>query len=63
VTTAFDLVRSGRAFTDLRSEARPRQRGLSNGKVNVIGLFEPVDPATKIMTAAAASDRRGRQRR
>ena len=53
VTTAFDLVRSGRAFTDLPLRSTASATRTANGKVNVIGLFEPVDPSTKIMTAAA----------
>jgi hypothetical protein len=54
VTTAFDLVRSGRAYSDLPLRSTSSSMRTPDGKVNVIGLFEPVDPSTKIMTAAAA---------
>jgi hypothetical protein len=54
LVTAFDLVRSGRPFSDLEMRATASSSSNSDGRVKVIGLFEPVDPAVKIMTAAAA---------
>jgi hypothetical protein len=54
VTTAFDLVRSGRAFTDLALRSTASTMRNPDGKISVIGLFEPVDPSAKVMTAAAA---------
>ncbi len=65
VITAFDMVRSGKLFRDLplRATASPSRNPptvdatgavKSSGAVDVIGLFEPIDPSVTIMTAAAA---------
>jgi hypothetical protein len=56
ITTAFDMVRSGRQFRDLplRATAFSSRNSGTSGAVDVIGLFEPIDASAKIMTAAAA---------
>lgn len=54
VTTAFDMVRSGKQFRDLPLRATASSFRNANGTVNVIALFEPTDSSVKIMTAAAA---------
>jgi hypothetical protein len=54
VTTAFDMVRSGRQYRDLPLRATASSFRNQDGTVNVIGWFEPIDPSVKIMTAAAA---------
>jgi hypothetical protein len=54
VTTAFDMVRSGRQYRDLPLRATASSFRNPNGTLNVIGWFEPIDPSVKIMTAAAA---------
>lgn len=54
ITTAYDMVRSGRAFGDLPLRATASPSGNANGAVNVIGWFEPTDASVKVMTAAAA---------
>jgi hypothetical protein len=54
ITTAYDIVRSGRAFSDLEIRATASSSRNPDGRVKVIGLFEPVDPSVKLMTAAAA---------
>ena len=48
------MVRSGRQYTDLPLRATAAPFRNADGTVNVIGVFEPVDGSTKIMTAAAA---------
>ena len=55
VTSAYDMVRSGRAFRDLPLRGTAwTTKGTVAGKVLVIGVFEPIDPNTKIMQATAA---------
>jgi hypothetical protein len=56
ITTAFDMVRSGRAFRDLplRSTVSPSRNAAQKDAVDMVGWFEPVDPSVKVMTAAAA---------
>jgi hypothetical protein len=54
MTTAYDMVRSGRPFSDLGLRATASASKNADGRVRVIGLFEPLDPSTKLMTAAAA---------
>ena len=55
VTSAYDMVRSGRHFRDLSLRGTAwTTRSTTEGKVLVIGVFEPVDVNTKIMQAAAA---------
>jgi VWFA-related protein len=53
-STAFEVVRSGRPFRDvgLRAASTPT-RGEDNA-INVVTIFEPVDPSAKIASAAAA---------
>ena len=55
VTTAYDMVRSGRTFRDLPLRGTAwSTRAATAGKVLVMGVFEPIDPNTKIMQSAAA---------
>jgi len=54
VTTAFDMVRNGRQYRDLPLRATTASFRNADGRVNVAGWFEPMDPSIKIMTAAAA---------
>jgi len=55
VTTAYDMVRSGRNFRDLPLRGTAwTTRSTTAGKVLVIGVFETVDPNAKVMQAAAA---------
>jgi hypothetical protein len=54
ITTAFDMVRSGRAFRDLPLRAMATFSRNPKDAVDVIGWFEPIDPSVKVMTAAAA---------
>jgi hypothetical protein len=56
ITTAFDMVRSGRAFRDLplRATASVSRNSKDKAAVDVIGWFEPIDASVKVMTAAAA---------
>jgi hypothetical protein len=54
VTTAYDLVRSGRPAGDLLMRATASPSRSKDGHINVIGLFEPLDPSVPLMTAAAA---------
>jgi hypothetical protein len=56
ITTAYDMVRSGRAFRDLplRGTAWSSRNAKVGSAIDVIAVFEPVDPNTKIMQAAAA---------
>jgi hypothetical protein len=56
ITTAFDMVRSGRAFRDLplRATAAPSRNAKDPAAVDMVGWFEPIDPSVKVMTAAAA---------
>jgi len=54
VMTPFEMVRSGRSFRELPLRATTSVRRNPNGTLTVIGLFEPVDSAAKIMTAFAA---------
>ncbi len=53
ITTAFDMVRSGKMFRDLPMRATASSSRNAKG-VDVIGWFEPIDPNVKVMTAAAA---------
>jgi hypothetical protein len=48
------MVRSGKQYRDLPLRATASSSRNPDGTINVIGLFEPLDPNTKIMTAAAA---------
>jgi len=56
VTSAYDMVRSGRPFRDLplRGTASPSRSTKSADAIDVVGFFEPADPNAKIMQAAAA---------
>ena len=53
-SSAFEVVRSGRPFRDvgLRAASTPT-RGEDNS-INVVTIFEPVDPTAKLTSAAAA---------
>lgn len=55
VTTAFDMVRSGRGFRDLPLRATTSSSRSANGTaIDVIGWFEPLDASVTVMSAAAA---------
>lgn len=56
ITTAYDMVRSGRPFRDLpmRGTAWSSRNSKIPTAIDVIAAFEPIDPNTKIMQAAAA---------
>lgn len=54
VTTAFELVRSGKQYRDLPLRATATPFRNTDGKINVVCWFEPLDPTVKIMTASAA---------
>jgi hypothetical protein len=56
MTTSIDMVRSGRAFRDLelRGTSWPTRDSNVKTAVNVIAMFEPVDPTIKVMQASAA---------
>ena len=56
VTTAYDMVRSGRPFRDLplRATSTQSRNSKTPEAIDVIGFFEPLDPNSKIMQAAAA---------
>jgi len=54
ITTAFDMVRNGRQYRDLPIRATTTSFRNADGSVNVVGWFEPIDPSSRIMTAAAA---------
>jgi hypothetical protein len=53
VTTPMDMLRTARSYRDLPLRASAFPAANEGGKVNVIGLFEPADPSTKVVTAAA----------
>ena len=56
ITTAYDIVRSGRPFRDLplRGTAWSSRNAQVGTAIDVIAIFEPIDPNTKVMQAAAA---------
>jgi len=54
VTTAMDMVRTGKQYRDLSLRATAASFRNADGSVNVVAAFEPTDPSTKIMTAYAA---------
>jgi hypothetical protein len=53
-TSAFEVVRSGRIFREVPLRATTSASRGADGAVNVVTLFESVDPATSIASAAAA---------
>lgn len=54
VTTSWDMVRSGKQYRDLPLRATTSASRNRSGAIDVISLFEPMDPSVKIMTATAA---------
>lgn len=56
ITTAYDMVRSGRPFRELpmRGTAWSARNSKVPTAIDVIAAFEPIDPNTKVMQAAAA---------
>jgi len=56
ITTAYDIVRSGRPFRDLglRGTAWSSRNSKVATAIDVIAIFEPIDSNAKIMQAAAA---------
>jgi hypothetical protein len=54
VTTAMDMVRTGKQYRDLSLRATTSSFRNADGSVNVVAVFEPTDPSVKVMTAYAA---------
>jgi len=52
--TAYDMVRSGRAYRDLPLRGTATAFRNDDGTLNVIALFEPIDPSVKVVSASAA---------
>lgn len=52
--SAFDVVRSGRAFREVLLRATTSSTRGADGAINVVALFEPVDRGVTIASAAAA---------
>jgi hypothetical protein len=54
VTTAYDIVRNGKTYRDLPMRATASSFKSGSGSLNVLAVWEPVDPTVKVMTAYAA---------
>jgi hypothetical protein len=54
VTTAFEMIRSGKSFRDLPLRATTTASQNPDGTLNVVVVFEPLETGLTVMTSAAS---------